>query len=225
MGIFKALGWEDETPKKDEVEIDPHQDFTPQMKNVNNASSINVLAPKPQPVQVGNTMFGTGVAIQLSEADKTKWQEFCMNLYATAKQENPIYNKFLNNYDALASVPIPEAQKIGIVASQLKGDGISKAQIVAAVNNALKSISDGKLAFEKNHGDKVRVQIDEVTKAINDKQTQINTLGTEIQKLGAQLQENQAGLSARLLGFNTFFAQVNEKVTADVANITNFIPE
>lgn len=223
MGLLKALGWEDETPKH--VDVTPEQDLGPQLKQAPQAASINVLAPKPHPISSSNTMFNTMSQPALTEEDKQKWQSFCMDIYGKARAKNPIYDNFLKKYEALAALPIPEAQKIHTVAQMLKGEGITRQQIIQAVQGAQQEIILGKQTFEHDHAARTKTGIEDVQKLMNDKQQQINILTTEIQQLGTTLQENGNKLAVRLTGFNTFFAQVNDKVNADANNIAAYVTE
>ena len=195
------------------------QPVTPLVTNNNFQQPVNTTG-------VSENMFApTQAQPSISEEDKRKYQEYFNKLYSKAKTSCVEYGEFLNNIEIVTETDatLPDANKFKMAFSFMKKKGITKEQLIAALNSAVGVVeTDRTTVFTKDINDKT-ANMENNLKLIEDKKLAIQKLSEEISQLQTDTETIKGKIATKTYFYNLFSSQLLAKIKNDVAGITNFI--
>lgn len=186
--------------------------FQAQVPNTSGLSTENMFSPQPaQPA--------------ISEEDKRKYGEYFNKLYSKAKATCAEYGEFLNNIEIVTETDatLPDANKFKMAFSFMKKKGVTKEQLLAALNNAINVVeTDRTTVFTKDINEK-NANIESNTKSIEEKKLAIQKLTEEINQLQTETETIKTKIATKSYFYNLFSLQLLGKIKNDAAGINNFI--
>lgn len=206
------------------------------MEEVPDANNTNVQVAQPvQPAQstaqpVVFASQGNPFAVQpaqpvISNEDKEKWQKYFSDVFTKAKMENVEYGQFLANMETVIETDptLPDSNRFKMSFSFMRKAGITKEQLLAAVQNAVNTVNNDKKAIFDVDMAKRAQAIDNNVKLMQSKTDAIKKLTEEIQQLEAENQNAKEKIGTKTLCYNTLSNQLLEKIKNDSAAISNYI--